>query len=109
MKCAYHPEVDAMGSCVSCGRLVCEACETTLGGKLYCQPCADHVFTTKPAGRVSGFWWLAPILLTPIFLSWLGGLIAWLVNKDTDPRTARNMLALGLVLLAAWILLLVLI
>ena len=109
MKCAYHPEVDAIGSCVNCGKLICAECRTTLGGKIYCQPCADTIFA-KPAerpvaerpveGRAHWAWWLMPI-----FLTWVGGLIAWLVNRDTDPGTARNMLILGLVLTAAWILL----
>jgi hypothetical protein len=40
---------------------------------------------------VSGAWWLLPI-----FMGWLGGLIAWLVNRDADPRTARNMLIVGI-------------
>jgi hypothetical protein len=41
---------------------------------------------------VSGAWWLLPI-----FMGWLGGLIAWLVNKDVDPRMARAMLITGIV------------
>jgi len=41
--------------------------------------------------RVSGAWWLLPI-----FMGWLGGLIAWLVNKDIDPRRARQMLITGI-------------
>jgi uncharacterized Tic20 family protein len=40
---------------------------------------------------VSGAWWLLPILL-----GWLGGFIAWIVNKDNDPKTARNMLIVGI-------------
>lgn len=45
-----------------------------------------------PRRRVSGAWWLLPI-----FMGWLGGLIAWLVNKDVDPRMARAMLITGIV------------
>jgi hypothetical protein len=41
---------------------------------------------------VNPAWWIAPI----VFL-WVGGLVAWLVNKDTDPKTARNMLITGIV------------
>jgi hypothetical protein len=44
-----------------------------------------------PARRVSGAWWLLPILM-----GWLGGLIAWLVNKDVDQATARAMLFTGI-------------
>jgi len=42
---------------------------------------------------VNGLWWLAPILL-----GWLGGVIAWLANRDVDPRVARNMLITGIVI-----------
>ena len=45
-----------------------------------------------PRRRVSGAWWLLPI-----FMGWLGGLIAWLVNKDVDPRLARAMLITGII------------
>ncbi|HET9723291.1 MAG TPA: hypothetical protein VFR44_05550 [Actinomycetota bacterium] len=40
---------------------------------------------------VNGAWWLLPILL-----GWLGGLVAWLVNREADPRTARAMLIVGI-------------
>lgn len=49
--------------------------------------------STGPAGtrRVGGAWWLLPILM-----GWLGGLIAWLVNKDVDRERARAMLITGI-------------
>jgi hypothetical protein len=40
---------------------------------------------------VSGAWWLLPI-----FMGWLGGLIAWLVNRGLDPGRARSMLITGI-------------
>lgn len=46
-----------------------------------------------PSGKVSGAWWLMPI-----FMGWLGGLIAWLVNREKDPEKARSMLITGIVL-----------
>ena len=46
---------------------------------------------TSATRRVSGAWWLLPI-----FMGWLGGLIAWLVNKDIDPQRARQMLITGI-------------
>ena len=48
-----------------------------------------------PARRVSGAWWLLPI-----FMGWLGGLIAWLVNRDVDARRARQMLITGIAISA---------
>jgi hypothetical protein len=52
--------------------------------------------------RVSGAWWLLPI-----FMGWVGGLIAWLVNKDVDPKRARAMLITGIASSAVVIILLV--
>jgi len=56
------------------------------------QPAA---WPSRPARRVSGAWWLLPI-----FMGWLGGLIAWLVNKDADPQRARQMLITGIAISA---------
>ena len=41
--CAYHPERDAVGACVSCGKLICEECKKTIGGKIYCESCSKSV------------------------------------------------------------------
>ena len=43
----------------------------------------------------SGLWYLLPILFGII-----GGVIAWFVIKDNDPKKAKNCIYLGLVLLA---------
>ena len=55
-----------------------------------------------PQRRVSGAWWLLPI-----FMGWVGGLIAWLVNKDVDPKRARAMLITGIAISAIVVILLV--
>ena len=55
-----------------------------------------------PQRRVSGAWWLLPI-----FMGWLGGLIAWLVNKDADPKRARAMLITGIAVSVVLVILLV--
>jgi heme/copper-type cytochrome/quinol oxidase subunit 2 len=41
--------------------------------------------------HVSGAWYLVPF-----FFGILGGIIAWAVNKDKDPKRARNLLIFGL-------------
>jgi uncharacterized membrane protein len=43
----------------------------------------------------SGLWYLLPIIFGII-----GGVIAWFVIKDNDPKKAKNCIYLGLVLLA---------
>ncbi len=129
MKCAYHPEADAVGACVGCGKLICSECVVTLEGKMYCRPCASEVLAKAPAAppppppptaaaappppppapaaaappaaapaeKVSGAWWLLPI-----FVTWVGGLICWLVLKDRNSRSAKNMLIWGIVLTFVW-------
>jgi hypothetical protein len=52
--------------------------------------------------RVSGAWWLLPILA-----GWLGGLIAWLLVKDSDPGKARAMLLTGIAISAVLIVIIV--
>ena len=47
--------------------------------------------------EVPGWWWLLPI-----FLTWLGGLIAWLVWKDKNPEKAKKMLIVGIVMIFVW-------
>jgi hypothetical protein len=54
---------------------------------------AGAAYPATARREVSGAWWLLPI-----FMGWLGGLIAWLVNKDADPRRARAMLITGIVI-----------
>ena len=37
MKCTNHPEVDAQGMCVYCGKPFCSDCLVEVKGKLYCK------------------------------------------------------------------------
>lgn len=39
MQCHVHPDVDAVGVCVSCGRPVCRDCGVDTQGKLICRQC----------------------------------------------------------------------
>ncbi|MGA2159812.1 MAG: hypothetical protein ABSG90_11420 [Dehalococcoidia bacterium] len=47
--------------------------------------------TVSGKEKINPAWWLLPI-----FFTWLGGLIAWFVNKNKNAKTARNMLLGGL-------------
>ena len=53
------------------------------------QPLQPTVASTS----VNGAWWIAPILFGII-----GGVVAWVVNKNVDAKTARNMLITGVVI-----------
>ncbi|MBN1317786.1 MAG: DUF4870 domain-containing protein [Anaerolineales bacterium] len=39
MKCYYHPEMDAVGTCVVCHKAVCSGCGIEVQGKLVCREC----------------------------------------------------------------------
>ena len=54
----------------------------------------------QPEQHVSGAWWLMVVILP-----FVGGLVAWIVNKDADPKTARTMLIVGIAISAVGLLL----
>lgn len=108
MKCYTHPDKDAVAVCSVCGQGICEPCSVKIGGKFYCKQDADRLFGTvpitpearpaqapvpiTPEARVSSAWYLLPF-----FLGIIGGLIAWVINKESDPKKARNFLIFGVV------------
>jgi len=47
MKCEMHPDQDALGTCVSCGRGVCAICKVNYQGLMHCKQCLE-------AGRIGG-------------------------------------------------------
>jgi hypothetical protein len=53
MTCAYHPNAEAVGACVQCGRLVCAECKVELQGKIYCNTCAEKILLDKTKREVS--------------------------------------------------------
>lgn len=44
MNCAYHPDREPVGACVSCGKLICVECKTIIKDKIYCNPCVEKIF-----------------------------------------------------------------
>ena len=80
MNCAYHPEVDAVGTCVNCGRPVCAECKTVLGEKIHCNPCAEKLFasSTQAAGNTSGQGNLAVIPREISGWNWGAFLLSWI-------------------------------
>jgi hypothetical protein len=47
MRCDVHPHMDAVGTCVYCGRGVCDDCKVRIYDKIHCKECVE-------AGRVRG-------------------------------------------------------
>ena len=46
MKCGYHPEREAVGTCVDCGREICEFCKTIINAKMHCPDCIEKIYTS---------------------------------------------------------------
>ena len=67
-----------------------------IGGNSNPQPRYNNSQRNGPYVGVSAAWWLLPI-----FFSVIGGIIAWVCVKDTDPRMAKNCLILGIILTVA--------
>ena len=97
MKCAYHSQKEAIGVCSNCGRGLCSTCKLELGGRLYCQSCANEAFinSKKSKNYVSNWYYLLPV-----FLGFVGGIIAYYGddNYKKDKKKANNMLGLGILL-----------
>jgi TM2 domain-containing membrane protein YozV len=43
MKCAVHPEADAVGYCRNCGKALCSVCVRPVRDVLYCEDCLANV------------------------------------------------------------------
>ena len=41
MKCAVHPDIDAVGACCNCGRFVCPECKVLINRQIYCNSCVS--------------------------------------------------------------------
>ena len=39
MNCVFHSEIPGIGICISCRRVVCDACSTRLQGRNFCSEC----------------------------------------------------------------------
>lgn len=39
MKCYYHPQIEAVATCASCGKAICKACTVEVAGRTVCQHC----------------------------------------------------------------------
>ncbi len=76
MKCYYHPDQDAVGTCSQCGKAACRDCIEDIGGALLCKDCLAEARETaaveqeaiaKKARRAITWSWILTVL---------GGLLA---------------------------------
>lgn len=69
----------------------CGNCGAKINSKaIICPNCGVQQLGLKE--NVSSLWYLVPL-----FFGFIGGIVAWAVNKDRDPKKARNMLIFGII------------
>jgi TM2 domain-containing membrane protein YozV len=47
MVCYVHPQNEAVGACVGCGKFICKECATEINGRNYCKKCLAEMVTEK--------------------------------------------------------------
>lgn len=101
---ASRTRTPSQTTCPSCGRenpagsAFCESCGAKLAAPLTSAAPAGQTAVRQTPGKTSGAWWLMPI-----FLGWLGGLVAWLIVRESDKSKAKRLLWLGIILTIVWI------
>src|SRR6266436_4252433 len=68
MKCAVHPDADAVGYCRNCGKALCAVCVRPVRDVLYCEDCVANVMGlpgTPAAAAVPGGATAPPIAAAP--------------------------------------------
>lgn len=70
MNCYVHPDREAVGTCVGCGKPICEECLVEVAGKNYCKSCAAELAADR-AGVAGQRNWLVALLLS-LFVGELG-------------------------------------
>jgi len=54
MKCAVHPDADAVGYCRNCGKALCAVCVRPVRDVLYCEDCLARVMGIPTAAEPAG-------------------------------------------------------
>lgn len=47
MNCYVHNDREAIGTCVGCGKFICEECCTEVNGKNYCKKCVSELINER--------------------------------------------------------------
>ena len=114
LKCYYHPERDAVGTCANCGKAVCPECKVMLSQKCYCNPCADEACASAASGvQPKAASWFARHLNWTTVLTWAGalaasfvaGFVVGVVMYGTDTTRTETIAAFaGYIAALAWLL-----
>ncbi|MBN1690757.1 MAG: hypothetical protein JW901_07030 [Dehalococcoidia bacterium] len=110
MKCAVHPDIEALGACCNCGSFVCPECKVDLGGHIYCNRCLEVLLKTGSwpgqtnivAPCAPGMGEGSPVPEDIKGWSWGGFLLTWIWGIGNNVWIALIAL-LGLIPYVGWI------
>jgi hypothetical protein len=88
MYCYHHPDRQAVGQCIECGRTVCSECKVVFDSRIYCNSCIEKRVTgassgspISQSGNTSGMGSSAAVPLGlgefnwgALFLTWIWGI-----------------------------------
>jgi hypothetical protein len=114
MRCSYHPEIEAIGACLNCGRLVCAECQVLLKDKSYCKVCAasqamekQNLYSSNGLKPHNRNWfekhlnWVA--VFSYIGLYPLGYAIGWLIVSIYPYMSTELYYAIVYIIAAIWL------
>ena len=95
MKCYYHPEIEAVATCVVCGKAICQTCSVDVAGRITCQHCLaagnlarPQIQPSKPSNP------LAIVSLILGILGLCGGIFfsipAWIIGNIAQKQILEN-------------------
>ena len=70
MNCYYHPEVEAIATCTSCGKAICQKCTVDVAGRFVCQQCLSS--STTSGGQTPTSIPTNPLAIVSLILGILG-------------------------------------
>jgi hypothetical protein len=118
LNCYEHSDREAVAVCLSCGKSICLECKVVLGEKLYCNACANAIFTrATSAVPIRPPNWFRRHLNWTIVLCWLGayvvafitGIVVGMLMYGSNPNVAqvnveKVVIVAGSVVTLAWLL-----
>ncbi|MFC1946623.1 zinc ribbon domain-containing protein [Chloroflexota bacterium] len=108
-KLVINEQVDSISeTSIHTDEITCSRCNATnTRDSVFCKNCGSRLYPdvqqqpvvkVSSQAKTSAAWWLLPI-----FMAWVGGLIAFLVVRDSDRNKAVKLLWTGIAFTLFWI------